>query len=101
MKFKHSSLDDPDKGVFQLLRSTDPAADPENKLLSAELAKRVKAVFDTLPMKYKETLVLATLQGLSYQDISQIMGRSLSAVKTDVYRARLLISEKMRKYTNL
>jgi RNA polymerase sigma-70 factor (ECF subfamily) len=100
-KFKNSSLDDSDKGVFQLLRSTDPAADPENKLLSAELAKRVKAVFDTLPMKYKETLVLATLQGLSYQDISQIMGRSLSAVKTDVYRARLLISEKMRKYSNL
>jgi RNA polymerase sigma-70 factor (ECF subfamily) len=100
-KFKHSSLDDSDKGVFQLLRSSDPAGNPENKLLSVELAKRVKAVFDTLPMKYRETLILATLQGLSYLEVSQVLGRSLSSVKTDVYRARLLISEKMRRYSNL
>jgi RNA polymerase sigma-70 factor (ECF subfamily) len=98
-KHRPSSLDDEDKGIIHVLKSADPAANPESKLLSAELGKRVKAVFHALPMRYKETLILATLQGLSYQTICRIQGRSLSSVKTDVYRARLLMSEKMHKYS--
>jgi len=98
-KHKPSSLDDTDKGILHVLKSADPAANPESRLLSAELGKKVAAVFHTLPMRYKETLILATLQGLSYQAICRIQGRNLSSVKTDVYRARLLMSEKMHKYS--
>jgi RNA polymerase sigma-70 factor (ECF subfamily) len=100
-KHKSSSLEDSQKGIPQILRSEDPAGNPESRLLSAELGNKVKAIFHTLPLRYRETLVLATLQGLSYQAICQIQGRSLSSVKTDVYRARLLMSEKMQKYSNL
>ena len=96
-----SSLDDSEKGILHVLRSPDPASNPESRLLSVELGTKVKTIFDTLPMKYKETLILATLQGFSYQDISRILGRSLSSVKTDVYRARLLMSDKIRKYSGL
>jgi RNA polymerase sigma-70 factor (ECF subfamily) len=97
-KNKPNSLDDTHKGILHILRSADPGSNPESKLLSAELGERVKAVFHTLPMRYRETLVLATLQGMNYQAICRIQGRSLSSVKTDVYRARLLLSEKMQKY---
>jgi len=100
-KHKPSSLDDSHKGILHILRSADPAGNPEKRLLSAELGKTVKAVFNTLPMRYRETLVLATLQELSYEAICRIQGRSLSSVKTDVYRARLLMSEKMQKYSKL
>jgi RNA polymerase sigma-70 factor (ECF subfamily) len=100
LKFKTDSLDDSDNGFSRVLKSADMAGNPENRMLSAELGKKVKAILDALPMRYKETLVLATLQNLNYQDISQIQGRSLSAVKTDIYRARIIISEKMRKYSN-
>ena len=100
-KHKHDSVDDSDKGILHILKSSEPASNPETRLLSVELGTKVKAIFDTLPMRYKETLILATLQGFSYQEISRILGRSLSSVKTDVYRARLLLSEKMRKYSNL
>ena len=96
-KVKPDSLDDTEKGIIHVLKSVHPAGDPENKLLSAELGEKIRAVFRTLPMRYRETLVLATLQGLNYQEISGILGRSLSSVKTDVYRARLIIAEKMRK----
>ncbi len=100
-KLKPDSLDDADKGILHILKSVDPAANPEGRLLSLELGTRLKSIFNGLPMRYKETLVLAVWQGLNYQEISQIQGRSLSGVKTDVYRARLIISEKMRKYSNL
>jgi len=100
-RLRPDSLDDAEKGIIHILKSPDPAGNPENKLLSGELGEKIKAIFRSLPMQYKETLVLATLQGLSYQEISGIMGRSLSSVKTDVYRARLMISEKMRKYSSV
>jgi RNA polymerase sigma-70 factor (ECF subfamily) len=100
-KHKPNSLDDSEKGILHVLRSSDVASNPESRLLSEELGTKVKAIFDALPMRYKETLILATLQGMSYQEISGIVGRSLSSIKTDVYRARMIISEKMRKYSNL
>jgi RNA polymerase sigma-70 factor, ECF subfamily len=100
IKFKPDSLDDEEKGFSHILKSTDSEGNPENRMLSAELGRKAKAILNALPITYKETLVLATLQGLNYQDIAQIQGRSLSSIKTDVYRARLIISEKMRKYTN-
>ena len=100
-KVKADSLDDPDTGMLNILRGGDTTSNPESKLLSAELGAKVKEIFDALPIQYKETLILATLQGLSYQEISQIQGRSLSSVKTDVYRARLIISDKMRRYSGL
>jgi RNA polymerase sigma-70 factor, ECF subfamily len=100
IKVRTDSLDDSDNGFSRVLKSTDLAGNPENRMLSAELGRKVKAIFDALPIRYKETLVLATLQELNYQDISQIQRRSLSAVKTDIYRARIIISEKMRKYSN-
>jgi RNA polymerase sigma-70 factor (ECF subfamily) len=96
-KFRLDSLDDEDNKTIHILRSVDPAGDPENKLLSAELGDRIRKVFRKLPMQYKETLVLATLQGLSYQEISGILGRSVSSVKMDVHRARLMISEKIQR----
>jgi RNA polymerase sigma-70 factor, ECF subfamily len=99
-RFKTDSLDDVDKGFSRVLDNENSTGDPEKRVLSAELGKKVKAVFDALPIKYKETLVLATMQGMNYQDISRIQERSLSAVKTDIYRARLIISDKLRKYLN-
>ena len=96
-KLRPESLDDNEKGLIHVLKSTDPAANPEHQLISAELGQRIRTVFNKLPMQYRETLVLAILQGLSYQEISGIVGRSISSVKMDVHRARLMITEKMQK----
>ena len=101
MKLRPDSLDDAEKGILHILKNSDPASNPEDKLLSGELGEIIKAIFRTLPLQYKETLVLATLHGLSYQEISGITGRSISSVKMDVCRARLMISEKMRKYSSV
>jgi len=53
---------------------------------------------DSLPTKLREVFVLAVIQGMSYQEIAIVVGRSLVSVKTDVYRARLLVKEDLRKY---
>jgi RNA polymerase sigma-70 factor (ECF subfamily) len=97
-KAKPESLDDEGRSIRETLKSSDSGGNPEGKLLSGELGGTIQTVLQSLPINYRETLMLATIHGLSYKDISVIMGRSLSSVKTDVYRARLIIADKMKKY---
>jgi RNA polymerase sigma-70 factor (ECF subfamily) len=96
-KIRLDSLDDEENKAIHVLRSADSAGDPEARLLTAELGAKIRTVFKKLPIQYRETLVLATLQELSYQEISGIVGRSISSIKMDVHRARQMIAEKMKK----
>ena len=42
--------------------------------------------------------MLSALQDLGYQEIADIVGRSLPSVKTDIHRARLEVRESVKKY---
>lgn len=60
---------------------------------NVELAELVKRSLDLLPQHHREVFVLREYDGLSYQEISDITGQSLAAVKVHIYRAK----EKLRK----
>ncbi len=98
VKIKPDSLDDAEKGIHQVLKSNSFESNPEDKLLSTELGTRFKEIFNSLPINYREALILATFQEMNYREISEIVGRSMSSVKMDIYRARMLLSEKMQKH---
>ena len=80
------------------LEEKKPEADPEKVLLNLELRERLESALDRLPLKLREVFILAVIQGLAYQEISAIVGRSLLSVKTDIYRARLQLRADLRKY---
>jgi RNA polymerase sigma-70 factor (ECF subfamily) len=86
-----------DKDV-RLLEEKNLHAHPEKLLLNEELRQVLQAVLRDLPLKLREVFVLAVVQGLSYQAITEIVGRSLLSVKTDIYRARLQAKEELRRY---
>jgi len=44
--------------------------------------------------------VLGVIQKFSYEEVTQIVGRSLLSVKTDIYRARLIAKEIIGKYVD-
>ena len=48
--------------------------------------------------KYRDVFVLAVFHKMSYQEITKIVGRSLLSVKTDIYRARLMLKDDLKKY---
>jgi RNA polymerase sigma-70 factor (ECF subfamily) len=56
------------------------------------------SIISSLPEKYREVFVLSALQRFSYQQIADIVGRSLSSVKTDIHRARLEVRKRVRDY---
>ncbi len=86
------------EGELERLKETRLHANPEKLLLNNELGQVIQKVLDGLPMKLKEVFILAVIQGMSYQDVTGVVGRSLLSVKTDIYRARLLVKEELRKY---
>ncbi|MBI4445457.1 MAG: sigma-70 family RNA polymerase sigma factor [Acidobacteria bacterium] len=75
-----------------------PTKGPEERILSKELHKVIQEVIDELPEKYKQVFVLSAIHKMSYQEIADIVGRSLASVKSDIHRARVEVRNKIKKY---
>jgi RNA polymerase sigma-70 factor (ECF subfamily) len=64
----------------------EPAAD--RRLEDAERAEVVWRAVASLPPKYRVPIVLYHYQGMSYKDIAEASGLSMSAVETRIHRGR-------------
>jgi RNA polymerase sigma-70 factor, ECF subfamily len=67
---------------------TDSRPSPQDRILQEELGTVIRRVLSSLPPKLREVFVLAVIDEKSYAEISEIVGRSLLSVKTDIFRAR-------------
>lgn len=78
--------------VFEADADDDPALvaagrDADEALQADELAGRVAAAIEALPELLRQTLVLRYHEGLSFEDIGQIVGRNETAVRKRYSRA--------------
>jgi RNA polymerase sigma-70 factor (ECF subfamily) len=74
----------------------DGTPSPVQELEARERRILIRKGIDSLPSKKRALLVLRDIQGLSYEEISQITGLNLGTVKSRLSRARLDLQEKMR-----
>ncbi len=54
----------------------------------AERAEILQESINRLPLKHREILDLVFLQGMSYEDISQVIGIPVNTVKTRIFYAK-------------
>lgn len=66
---------------------------PEAVAIVNERNKQLKDALDSLPDMYKMPIVLYHQQGMSYQDISDVLGEPLSKVKNRIFRGRKLLKD--------
>jgi len=92
------SLDDLDEDGQPTIQPVDTRKNPDEAFISGELETVVSRVINSLPPKYREVFVLSAIKNLSYQEISDIVGRSLPSVKTDIHRARLEVRRMVKGY---
>ena len=92
------SIDDEEVSYYDFLEDESSGLDPESQVLSLELNRVIHQALDGMVPKYRDVFILAVFQKESYEDISKIVGRSLLSVKTDIYRARLAVKERLNKY---
>ncbi len=72
-------------------------APPEN-LLHGELAQKIEEAIAGLPENQRTAILLCRQDELSYEEIAEVLGCSLSATKSLIHRGRETLKEKLKPY---
>ena len=71
------------------------AATPEAILIAKADADLLQRAIASLPVSYREVLVLREIEGLSYQEISHVMSIPIGTVMSRLARARSLLIQRI------
>ena len=69
---------------------------PESLLLSNEIAKTVNSTIEALPEELRTAIQMREIEGMSYEDIAQVMNCPIGTVRSRIFRAREAIAERLR-----
>jgi len=89
------SKDDDDETSWTI---NEPTTDetPESVLAAKQVATMVNAALAALPEDLRQALTLREMDGLSYEDISEVMNCPIGTVRSRIFRAREAISAKVK-----
>lgn len=71
---------------------------PAEKILQSELAWKIDEALAGLPENQRTAILLCRQEELSYEEIAEILGASLSATKSLIHRGRETLKEKLKPY---
>jgi RNA polymerase sigma-70 factor (ECF subfamily) len=75
-------------GAGLLLSGSDPAPSPEHAQQLHANQQQVRSAMQTLPVEFRELIVLREVEGLSYKEIAGVAGIPLGTVMSRLARAR-------------
>jgi RNA polymerase sigma-70 factor (ECF subfamily) len=82
----------------QLEGSRGMTVDPEEALFNKLMDTDVKRAIEELPEDFRVVVVLAFLEGFSYEEIAEIADIQLGTVKSRLHRARKLLQKNLWNY---
>lgn len=77
----------------ELLRNNET---PERLLMTKQIGETVNAVVEALPEDLRTALTLREIEGLSYEEIADVMDCPIGTVRSRIFRARDVIALKLR-----
>lgn len=77
--------------------SHDASADPEKVVVRSEQAQTLRKAIASLSTKLKSALILHDVEGLSQEEVAEILNVPLGTVKSRVSRARIELRNLLRK----
>jgi RNA polymerase sigma-70 factor (ECF subfamily) len=89
---KSSDDDETNQPTLELIGSETP----ETLLAAKDIANAVNAALDTLPEDLRQALTLRELDGLSYEEIAELMDCPIGTVRSRIFRSREAISAKVK-----
>jgi RNA polymerase sigma-70 factor, ECF subfamily len=69
---------------------------PEALLASKEIAATVNAAIDALSDELRQAITLREIEGLSYEEIADVMNCPIGTVRSRIFRAREAIASRLR-----
>ncbi|MFC5607386.1 RNA polymerase sigma factor RpoE [Variovorax soli] len=76
----------------------EPISDesPDTILAAKEIAAAVNAAMDALPTELRQAVTLREIEGLSYEEIAEVMNCPIGTVRSRIFRAREAISARVK-----
>ncbi len=96
-KLKTVSLDEIHPETGALMDLPDSALTPEERVLSREFEADVQEALNQMTPEFRIAVLLADLEGLSYEEVSEIMGTSIGTVRSRIHRGRKQIRDFLMK----
>jgi len=93
-RFQLLSLDTPwddEDGSRAAHDVPDSRGGPETLLLDHVLSEPLQRALDALPPEFRAVVVLADMQGLSYEEVARALGCPVGTVRSRLHRARALL----------
>jgi RNA polymerase sigma-70 factor, ECF subfamily len=72
------------------------AETPETVLAAKEIAAAVNSAMDALPEELRQAVTLREIEGLSYEEIAEVMNCPIGTVRSRIFRAREAISVRIK-----
>ncbi|MFE8645481.1 RNA polymerase sigma factor RpoE [Sphingomonas sp. NCPPB 2930] len=69
---------------------------PETVLAAKEIAATVNAAMESLPEDLRQAVTLREIEGMSYEEIAEVMQCPIGTVRSRIFRAREAISAKVK-----
>ncbi len=73
--------------------TSDKAKGPEAQMASSEQQDLVQELLQELPEEYRTAVILRYWQEMSYEEIAETTGSTISAIKSRLFRARKQLAE--------
>jgi len=94
------SIEDLAPAIRQYCMDREPLLDRRSDTLSAarELRETLERAISRLPGQYRAVFVLRDVDGLSNQEVGEILDLSIPAVKSRLHRSRLMLRRRLQRY---
>lgn len=92
-KYKQTQNSTSDELVLNSIK--DKKETPELKLIKNDRQKEIANAINSLKPKFKEVIILAEIQGYSYEECAQKLKCPLGTIKSRVYNAKKELASKL------
>ena len=91
-----AGANDDDDETSRVERELTDGETPESLLASKEIAQAVSAAMDALSDDLRQAITLREIEGLSYEEIAELMNCPIGTVRSRIFRAREAIALRLR-----
>ena len=91
-----AASNDDDDETSRVERELTDGETPEALLASKEIAQAVNAAIEALSEDLRQAITLREIEGLSYEEIAELMNCPIGTVRSRIFRARESIAQRLR-----
>jgi len=86
------------EGESRAREIVDLGSAPDADLMAKTLDEPIQIALETLPEEFRLIVVLADIEGLSYEEVSEVAGCPIGTVRSRLHRGRAILKEKLKNY---